>query len=491
MKRAIQSRVRTGVEYRAFQERYWDLPDAFVLECLRWPDDRSPAPYQLEFLRTLATRGRFSGRGPHGLGKTSVAAWAILWFALTRDGQDWKIPTTAGAWRQVRYFLWPEVHKWARMVDWRRVGRPPFTAHELLSLGLNLRSGEAFAAVSDNPALIEGAHADHILYVFDESKSIPAETFDAAEGAFSGGDTKAYALALSTPGEPLGRFYDIQARKPGFLDWSVRHVPLDEAVRSGRISLPWAEARKLQWGEKSAIYQRRVEGNFAADDVEGVIPLSFVEAAVERWHRMFDGPSEPELGPMEALGVDIGLTGAQTVMAPRHGLVVPRLWYLPPADPTVATMVTAGKVKAKLDGNRQAWAYVDVNGIGAGVVHRLAEQKARVVPFSAGARTDRTDKSGELGFANTRAAAWWHMRELLEDQAVVLPDDELLVGDLTTPKYREMSNARLLIESKKDLADPKRLGRSTDSGDAVIQAFYDYGVDEDEVSPEVMRMVAW
>ena len=37
-------------------------------------------------------------RGPHGVGKTSLAAWVILWFADTRDRArvDWKAITTAG-----------------------------------------------------------------------------------------------------------------------------------------------------------------------------------------------------------------------------------------------------------------------------------------------------------------------------------------------------------------------------------------------------------
>jgi len=44
---------------------------------------------------------------------TAMAAWVILWFALTREaeGTDWKIPVTASAWRQLSKFLMPELHK--------------------------------------------------------------------------------------------------------------------------------------------------------------------------------------------------------------------------------------------------------------------------------------------------------------------------------------------------------------------------------------------
>ena len=125
-----------------------------------------------------------------------MAAWLVLWFALTRDGnprfEDWKVPTTASAWRQLTKFLWPEVHKWARKVNWAKVGRPPFDERrELLQLQLKMRTGEAFSAASDQPATMEGAHAESMLYVFDEAKTINDEIFNVADGAMlsAGPDT--------------------------------------------------------------------------------------------------------------------------------------------------------------------------------------------------------------------------------------------------------------------------------------------------------------
>ena len=69
-------------------------------------------------------------------------------------------------------------------------------ATELQNLNLRLAHGQAFAGGSANAALIEGAHADSLLFVYDESKAIPAGTFDACEGAFSG-TGEALALAMS------------------------------------------------------------------------------------------------------------------------------------------------------------------------------------------------------------------------------------------------------------------------------------------------------
>ena len=348
-------------------DRYRDDPARFVCEGLCWGPGEHPTDYQLEILEQLPRRRRVAVRGPHGLGKTALAAWLILWFALTRDGEDWKIPCTASAWRQLTHYLFPELRKWARRVDWEKLGRPPLEeGRDLLQLSLKLTTGEAFAVASDTPALIEGAHADHLLYIFDEAKAIPPETFDAAEGAFSTG--QCYALAISTPGEPQGRFYEIHARKPGFDDWWARWVTRRECEAAGRISPEWAEQRRAQWGESSAVYLNRVEGQFASSEESGIIPLAWIEAANERWLALQEsGLWEP----FSRCGVDVARSGAdQTVLALRHGLAIKELRRFTQED----TMQTTGRVAGVLQAHGGS-AVVDVIGIGAGVVDRLREQK--------------------------------------------------------------------------------------------------------------------
>src|SRR5271154_627495 len=215
-------------------EVYYDDPVGFAENCIRWGENEGLTEYQKANLRRLVKNGRLCVRAPHGAGKTTTNAVAILWFALTRDarGVDWKIITTASAWRQLEKYLWPEVRKWSMRLRWGVIGRGPFAQTEMMRLGLRLPHGEAVAVACEDPATIEGAHADSLLYVYDEAKTIPAETFDASEGAFSGAgeetSQEALALACSTPGAPAGRFYDIQSRKVGFEDWTVVHVTKEE-----------------------------------------------------------------------------------------------------------------------------------------------------------------------------------------------------------------------------------------------------------------------
>lgn len=465
--------------YEDFGREYWDDPVGFVHNCILWGNDENAGPtaYQEEVLESLVRKRRVSLRCGHGGGKTSLSSWAILWFALTRDalGADWKIPTTASAWRQLQKFLWPEVHKWTRRLNWQRIGRDEFVPRdELQALSLSLRHGSAFALASNRSDLIEGAHADHLLYVFDESKVIPDATWDSAEGAMTTKD--AMWLAVSTPGEPQGRFYHIHVRRPGTEDWHVRHVTLQECIAAGRVSLKWANDRRLQWGEKSAEYQKRVLGEFAVDEVEGLIPLGWVEAAVRRWieWERSGGPGKLEGAP-DQIGVDVARSGNDdSVLALRYGNVISMLDIYSKID----TMEITGKIAGHLKTGGHTDVQIDIIGIGSGVYDRLCElhpdmAEKHFFAFHAQEKTDFTDKTGLFEFQDSYSAAWWNMREMLDpanDRGVMLPPDDNLVSDLTAPKWRTLSSGKIQVERKEDVK--RRLGRSPDAGDAVVMAFW-------------------
>lgn len=383
--------------YQVFRGKYLRDPAGFVRDCIIWEEGEGPASYQVEALYELQKHRRVSVRGPHGLGKTSLSAWGVLWFALTRDAgkDDWKVPTTASAWRQLTKFLWPEIHKWAHRLKWDKIGREPFDEKtELLDRNLKLRNGEAFPLASNNASMIEGAHAKDLLYIFDEAKEIPPETWDAAEGAFSTGGC--FALAISTPGEPNGRFYEIHKRAPGYEEWWVRHVHQDEAIKAGRMSAEWAAARERQWGKESAVFQNRVAGEFASSAEDTVISLASIERSNQRWLLHQDAN---DWEPLTVIGLDVGRGGDFSVFARRHGRAIKELQRNHSPD----TMQVTGILIGILEGHPGVIALVDVLGIGAGVVDRARENKtcsARVIPFVAGGATELKDEAGEMGFIN-------------------------------------------------------------------------------------------
>src|SRR5688572_17833774 len=98
-----------------------------------------PAPYQERILRALVEYKRVAVRGPHGLGKTAIASWVTLW-AMYAFTDDVKVLTTASVHRQLQKFLWPEIRKWARRIQWAENARP-----RILDLSIKMPGKEAFA----------------------------------------------------------------------------------------------------------------------------------------------------------------------------------------------------------------------------------------------------------------------------------------------------------------------------------------------------------
>lgn len=489
----LRDAVEVEWKRREYLARYWNQPALWAEECILWPEGETLRSYQADVLNNIVIHKREAARSLHGIGKTTLAALALHWYSSTRDlvpNRDWKIPTTASVWRQLVKYLWPEIHKWARRLNWAKILRDgPYNPRtELLQFNLKLKRGEAYALASDDPAAMEGAHADHMLYIFDEAKIIPSKTFDAAEGAFAG-QGEAFALAISTPGEPSGTFYSIHAHRPGYENWHARHVTLAEAQSAGKgFSAEEVEQLARRWGRDSAVFQNRVLGEFAASAEEQVCPLAWVEAAMDRYRDFHEsGDAENVVAPMCAIGVDPARAGKnETIYALRVQNMITKL--IDKQNPNL--MTTVSDVTALSRENPEAVIIVDLPGLGAGVVDRLLELDVPVVEYKPGARTDYAVPSTGQKFVNLRSAAWWNMREMLNpDNAhkvippVMLPPDDMLLGDLCAPRWRRVQAEKVEVEPKdspsKDEALSlmrwgtvnQRLGRSPDRGDAVVQAF--------------------
>lgn len=449
-------------------------PVRFVETYIKWKEDEGPASYQKDVLAALVDHRRVAIRSPHGVGKTALAAWIVLWFALTSEAleTDWLAIATAGTWNQITVYLWPTIHRWARRLNWERLGRKSFDPKtELLNLSLKLEYGEAVGLTSGNPEHIEGAHASRLLYLFDEAKSIPAAIFDAAEGALSaGGAEVAYALAFSTPSATIGRFREIWTKRSQYADWYLRYITPQEAIAAGRLDPKAMEDRKRQWGEGHPLYRIRMLGEFAEEGTEGVIPLSWIEQAQRRWEQWAQEGKPTTLNEPVILGVDVAREGEDhTAIAVKRGAIMEEVKPYPRGD----TMQTTGYVVQLLQRHPGALAVVDVIGLGAGVVDRLREQQFPVEAFQASERAPSSDKSGELTFLNRRAWAWWAMRELLDPTQeggaqIALPPDEELLEDLAAPRWQPTSAGRIQVEDKPSIK--KRLGRSPDKGDATVMA---------------------
>lgn len=205
------------------------------------------------------------------------------------------------------------------------------------------------------------------------------------------------------------------------------------------------------------------DGSFTAglqDDPWQVIPSAWVKHAQERWQ------PKAKKAPMDSMGVDVARGGRdETIITRRHGEWFDELLIYPgqttPDGPSVAAQVMTHMRDA-------APVHVDVIGVGASVYDHLKDNNIHAIGVNSAKGTEARDKSGALSFANKRAEMWWRLREALdpkENTGLALPPDPQLKADLCAPKWK-LTARGILVESKEDLM--KRIGRSTDRGDAVV-----------------------
>ena len=214
-------------------------------------------------------------------------------------------------------------------------------------------------------------------------------------------------------------------------------------------------------------------GDFMAgqeDHAWQVIPSDWVTAAQARWKAREHDPH----GPMSAMGVDPARGGKdRMVLVPRHGSWFAKPVMKPgeevPDGPAGAALV----IQHQRNGCKTI---VDIIGIGTSVVDHLEGIGVEVEAFDARRTAWRRDKTGRYKFANLRSQAYWMMRELLDPtnpDPIALPPGAEVKADLCAPRYRVLAGG-IQVEAKEDLMKASRLGRSTDVGDAIVYAAYEY-----------------
>ena len=221
-----------------------------------------------------------------------------------------------------------------------------------------------------------------------------------------------------------------------------------------------------------------LKGDFWAskqDDRWQLIPSAWVEAAQKRWReRMAAGG----FGNPTAIGQDVAMEGRDvSVTAPRYGLNIGELLKekgknTPDGSSICEMMMRAGAGKPGVRVN------IDAIGIGKSAYDSAKLLGiANVHPVVVSESTNWKDPSvPAIKFGNLRAAIMWNVRRLLdpdggpEETRLALPPDQELAADLCAAHY-QMKVSGLFVESKDDIR--KRIGRSTDCGDAVALACWE------------------
>lgn len=431
-----------------FVNRYAPDPVAFVREVLGVEPDN----WQVEFLTAIAEgHRRISIRSGHGVGKSTGASWAMLWYLLTR--YPVKVVVTAPTSAQLYDALFAELKRWVKEL-------PPVlnSLLEVKAERIELKASPTEAFISartsraEQPEALQGIHSDNVLLIADEASGVPEQVFEAAAGSMSGHN--AATILLGNPVRSSGFFYDTHNRLKG--EWWTRRV---SCVDSPRVSAAYVAEMGSRYGEESNAYRIRVLGEFPRSDDDTIIPMELLEAA------QFRDVAPTKTAPM-FWGLDVARFGSDSsTLCKRKGNVITepvRRWR------NLDLMQLCGAVVAEYEAlpfdERPVEILVDSIGLGAGVVDRLRELK---LP----ARGINVSESPAMGgtYRNLRAELWHKAKAWLEKRDCKIPKDDDLVAELATVRYKFTSNGKVQVESKDEIR--KRGLASPDKADAFVLTF--------------------
>jgi hypothetical protein len=427
----------------------WSIsPRLFVAEALR----AKAEPWQDDVL-TAIERGsrRIAIRAGHGVGKTALEAWVVLWFVLFR--RPCKVPITANSQDQLRDVVWSEISRW-----WREL--PEFLRDliEVTSERVAIKADpEAAFAVArtarpERPEALQGFHSTNLLFLLEEASGIDDIIFETAGGALTGDN--AMVLMCANPTRSSGYFH--RAFHANRESWTLFHVPCSA---SSRVSPSYAAEIAREYGETSNVYRVRVLGEFPLSEDDSVIPLGLIEAAIGREVAINDRAV--------VWGLDVARFGDDTTaLCKRRGNVL-----LEPVKEWRKhdLMQTCGRIMNEFSqcpaGMVPGAINVDVIGMGGGVVDRLRELGLPVRGINVG----EAAALDERRFMRLRDELWFKARDWFDARNCLIPRDEGLISELVGPKYKIESSGKLKVESKDDMK--KRGVRSPNRADAFCLTF--------------------
>lgn len=420
-------------------------------------------PWQREVLEAAGRERRIALKASKGPGKTCVLAWIAWWFMATHPHA--KCVATSITADNLSDGLWAELAKWKARSPFLD-GAFEWKAESVEAKGygatwfISARAWPKGGSAEQQANTLAGIHADNVLFLIDEVGDIPDAVVAAAEAGLANVDEAAGRFGLlvlaGNPTRTSGPLWRACTSERGI--WFVREISgdPDDPKRAKRVSREWALEQIRKYGRDSAFVLVNVFGQFPPGQADTLIAAD-VAAKAARVHLH---PSEYNFAP-KILGVDVARFGDdRTVLFPRQGLAA----FTPRVLRSMDTMQVAGAVAVAIEKWKPDAVFIDVIGIGAGVVDRLRELGHTDTVFAA----NSSNKAPVEGYLNLRAYMWAQVRDWLSAGGSI-PDLGELIGELSTPIYWIPSNGRLQLEPKDEIK--ARVGASPDLADALAFTF--------------------
>lgn len=418
---------------------------------------------QVEILLRVerAIRGEASNRisvsSGHGVGKTAVLCWIILWYLFCF--LDSQVPCTAPSSQQMHDILWKELSIWLKRMpkdiqdkfEWQ-------TSYVRVTENPEAWFARARTAKKENPEALAGVHGDHVLFAIDEASGVPEEIYNTAEGSLTGENV--FVIMISNPTSLLGYFYD--SHHGDKKNWQTLKLNSEESpiVEEGYI-----ERIAEKHGEKSDEYRIRVKGVFPREDSKddkGYVPL-LMKSDIKR-------VQNDEFVGKKRLGVDVAGEGddksAWVVRDRFRAEIVDKELKSTPKSVARKTLSVMRREEVLAEDTT-----IDSFGEGADAIKEIALEGKDVNGVNVGRPAKDPDK-----YINIRAEAYWALKQWIRKGGELV--DNTAWDELLTIRYKRQG-AKIKIMSKEDMG--KAGIPSPDFADALMFTFVE---PDDETTPQ-------
>lgn len=480
------SEADASEELTAAVAQFNDDPLGFVVFCFPWgvpgtplEKEEGPDVWQTRVLHEIGRRLveggdaqeaiRIAVASGHGIGKTALVAWLIIWFIATRANPQ--IVVTANTKNQLDGKTWRELAKWHKLA----LVEPWFqwTATKYYHKGApDTWFASAVPWTKERAEAFAGTHEEHVLLIFDEASAIADEIWDVAEGALT--TTGAMQIAFGNPTRNTGRFRECWRRFRH--RWFTMQVDSRTAKKANQKQIKaWIE----DYGEDSDFVRIRVKGEFPRAASTQFIDADTVEEAVQRYLRRLAEKRErladqrmvhsldieTDVASHRApllMSVDVARFGGdESVIGFRRG----DLFLIYKRYRELSTDQLASYVAEAIGAFSPDAVFVDGVGIGAGVVDQLRARNFDIIEVNGGLKA-----LDERHYFNRRAEMWDRMRKWLRSGGLI-EDDPALKDDLTAPEYGFDMKNRWQLETKDDMR--ARGLPSPDAADCLSMTFFE------------------
>ena len=414
-----------------------------------------PDDWQKKVLNDIAKYPKVSVRSAQGVGKTGIEACVLLWFLACFPYP--RIIATAPTRQQLNDVLWSEISKWQnKSEDLKEL--LVWTKTKIYRTDDSERCF-AVAKTATKAENMQGFHEDNMLFIVDEASGVADPIMEAILGTLSGENNK--LLMCGNPTRKSGAFHDSHT-----VDKEIYKTHKISAFDSSRTNKENIASLISKFGEHSNVVRVRVHGEFPIDEDDVFIPTALAESSIH---------TEKNIEVIETIdiGVDVARHGSDsTVIAVKLNNTVQPLIVRHGQD----LMATANQVFATANElyaryRKNIMIKVDDTGLGGGVTDRLSQLKYEqssswmlIVPINMAKSVKHSY------YDNITTVMWGRLKEMLEAGELSLPNDPILIGELTNRKKAYSSNGKIILERKDDMK--KRGLPSPDRADAMTLATY-------------------